>query len=215
MRAHAASSYLEEGDSNSLCARHDRQQARIAKHAEDIYDSQVRAAAHAAALTREAEEAGGTLHSIEPAGDAAQPVSPEIQYIQLELAEVRNNVPDGSLRLCSSQGVHMQIQASTYRSMTLKLFFPSTYPASSLAIELSSATLHEELLHKMRTAAANEANKRSGSHQVLPVIQILTNILQSNILAAAYIDLQHIRRLLNGSNGQLVSAKEKSGKVQV
>lgn len=109
----------------------------------------------------------------------------------------------------------MSLICTAHRQLVAKLQFLSAYPHDALVTQLQSPTLAPALLDKLTASCDALATQRRGAPHAQAVVQLLQKLVFTNRLAPAFDELQRLRKLFEGTECRVASAKQSCGSVAI
>ncbi|ODM91455.1 E3 ubiquitin-protein ligase TRAIP [Orchesella cincta] len=111
----------------------------------------------------------------------------------------------------SQEYVKVEISITKFRTLTMTLRFPQSYPETNLLVELTSKTLGHNLLFGLSAQCEDECKKCVGEPQIMRVVQKVSKFLEEKPLCCCAEEISNIKRdILKSEDAMVLKQKQSS-----
>lgn len=114
-----------------------------------------------------------------------------------------NVLPQSKLITCMSSLIRIDIHQTESRQLTVCLRFPTDYPNNKLLLEFKSKTMSLAFLERFTRICDEKTAEFVGKPQVMKVLKFVDAYLRDNPLCIVAEEIFNIKKLLDGTGGEL------------
>ncbi|XP_055532358.1 uncharacterized protein LOC129722703 [Wyeomyia smithii] len=127
--------------------------------------------------------------------------------VEDEVSEVSrlccNVIPCSKLVTCLTSLIRVDINQTDSRQLTVCLRFPNDYPHNKLLLEFKSRSMSSVFLERFTVVCDEKASQFVGKPQVMNILKFIDCYLRENPLCIVTQEIFSIKKLLEGTNGDL------------
>ncbi|EAT43424.1 AAEL005139-PA [Aedes aegypti] len=123
-----------------------------------------------------------------------------------------NVLPHSKLITCMNSLIRVDIHQTESRQLTVCLRFPADYPQNKLLLEFKSKTMSLAFLERFTKICDDKTSEFVGKPQVMKVLKFVDTYLRDNPLCIVTEEIFNIKKLLDGTAGEL-KPRQKSSSV--
>eukprot|EP01138_Halocafeteria_seosinensis_P004516 gb/GECG01004620.1/.p1 GENE.gb/GECG01004620.1/~~gb/GECG01004620.1/.p1 ORF type:complete len:494 (+),score=98.00 gb/GECG01004620.1/:1-1482(+) len=114
---------------------------------------------------------------------------------QQEIKNLKSSIPEHCMGTCTINLITVNLAATPYRKLTLRLIFPNAFPETAVLAEVSSETLPQMAIDKLNSVAAKTAKQTKPGNQCAAIATTLRSIVLTNKLLYCITEVKEIKNI--------------------